>query len=104
MILVKDSMWGPTGLCLKLWDPGFEPRREANNIRKFWFLMPMLPLETWHSKILEKVGNVIGHFITFVEGWLENFDTMLDRILVELDLREVLLVDLDIERRDCACK
>lgn len=75
---------------------GFDLSKEPNYVQKVWVLLPGLPWELWHSQILMNVGNLIGQFISFEDGWEEKSDRRMACILVELDLQEGLLAELDI--------
>jgi hypothetical protein len=57
-------------------------------------LLPWLPLDLWNSIFLERVGNAIGYFITLEENSNFKEDMRVAKILVEIDLREGLQVDI----------
>jgi hypothetical protein len=65
-------------------------------LQSILFLPLWLPLELWNSFFLERVGNAIGCFIALEENFNFKEDMRVAKILVEIDHREGLHVDIEV--------
>jgi len=67
------------------------------NKENLWVLMSELPLNYWCEEVLTSIGNCIGIFLALVDNFWYLVDKMLDRVLVEVDIRDVIPVELEIK-------
>jgi hypothetical protein len=93
----KDRIWGPFGLSINKWKLVFDLGKEPSCMQKIWVMLPKSLIELWCRKIMEGIGNFLGNFITLEYKWWNNEDYRVFKLLVEMDLREGLLVEIDIE-------
>jgi hypothetical protein len=56
-----------------------------------WVTLPNLPFEYWSFYLFKAIGNTLGHFLDADMYLHESNNMMIGRILVELDLCEVLV-------------
>ena len=63
-ILSMPWFIGSRGLYLEKWKPGFDPSKKQLMQAPLWVTLPNLPLDLWHHKVFEGIGNSFGKFVT----------------------------------------
>ena len=70
--------------------------RERVKKHHLWAILPGLPFPLWNHSLLEGVGNTIGRFVALEDDFMQTFDKMKAKILVELDITKGLPAKVDI--------
>ena len=68
------------------------------NKQHLWILMTRLPLEYQNEEVLSSIGNCIRKFLALEENLWDLVNKKLARVLVEVDLRHGLPVELEVKR------
>jgi len=84
-------------LMLKRWRIRFDPTTKYFSFCHLWVLLPGLPLQMWNAKVLEAIGNVLGHFIKVDEVALHSHGKIMTKVMVEVDIHAGLLESLEID-------
>ena len=82
---------------MKKWSVDFDANIEPQNVQKVWSILPSFPMMFWQQEILEVVGEKIGKFIALEEGWEQKVEKRSIRILIEVDLRDSLCKEIQME-------
>ena len=98
MVLVGVCRWEYVGLLLKRWTPLFDSRTERYDLLPIWVKFPNLPFELWSMDFFRLVGNTLGVYLETDLSFLETGVCCRGKVLVLLDLRQVLAANLLIKR------
>lgn len=71
-------------LFLKRWSPLFDDQTVVVDFEPVWVRLPHLPLNLWHPKVLEAIGNCLGVFLKANLSYMQTRRRMVARILVGL--------------------
>jgi hypothetical protein len=74
----------------------FNHTREPGAVLKVWAILPRLPLVFWSSKDLEAIGKKLGVFSSLKPNWEVKADRRWAWIQVEVDLRDGLVINVDL--------
>jgi len=97
-ILAGVWRWDKDGLLLKRWSPLFDPRKERYDQVPIWVKLPNLPFEFWSSDFFRLVGNTLGTHLEIDFTYLHSGVCCMGRVLVLLDFRLGLPVELVIKK------
>ncbi|KAK4726490.1 hypothetical protein R3W88_031407 [Solanum pinnatisectum] len=77
-------------VIIKPWDPDFNFKEEILTIIPLWVKLPNLPLNSWNSVVLSKIGSSLGKPLYADECTTQTSRISFARILVEMDITRIL--------------
>lgn len=96
---IMQDFWDIEGspLYLQRWTPLFNDQMTIVDYELVWVRLPHLPLNLWHPRILEAIGNYLGVFHKVDLSFLQIGRRMVARILVGLQIYKGLADRLPIQ-------
>ena len=95
-ILQEHWEIGGSPLYLQKWSPLFDDQTMVVDFELVWVRFPHLPLNLWHPRVLEAIGNCLGVFHKADLSFLQTGKRMVARILVGLQIYKGLTDSLPI--------
>lgn len=84
-------------LYLQKWSPLFDDQAVVVEHEPVWVRLPHLPLNLWHPKVLEAIGNCLGVFLKADLSYMQTGRRTVARILVGLQIYKGLADKLPIQ-------
>ena len=75
---------GGSPLFLQKWSPLFNDQTVVVDFEPMWVRLPHLPLNLWHPKVLEAIGNCLGVFLKADLSYMQTGRRTVVSILVGL--------------------
>ena len=75
----------------------FDASKERVDVLPIWVRMPALPLHFWDLYHFKRIGDIIGTFLEADLSFRETNEKKVVRILVNINLREVLAESINLE-------
>ena len=85
---------------LNQWHVAFYPQCERVVKCYPWVIMSVLPFALWSKGLLEGIANTIGIFVALEDDFQSIFDKIKEKVLVEMDISQGLLVEVEIMCND----
>ncbi|GKU87915.1 hypothetical protein SLEP1_g2242 [Rubroshorea leprosula] len=82
---------GPFYLTIRQWEPSFNPETAAFTTTAIWARLPRLPIEYYDTKILERIGNLLGTPLRIDAHTVHKSRGQYARICIQVDLDEPLI-------------
>ena len=84
-------------MILKKWNVEFEANKKPQNVQQVQEILPGFPMMFWKKEILEEIGEKIDKFVALEENWEQKVDRTCTKILIEVDLRDGLFKESQLE-------
>lgn len=79
------------------WEPDFNPYTQSSLNTKVWIRL-YLSVEYWHPHNLLEIAKAVGNPLRVDRATIDKTNGQYARILVEIDLNEVLTTDIQMQR------
>ena len=84
-------------LLLKPWSPLFDASRERVDVLPIWVRLLALPLHFWDMYHFKRIGDILGTFLEADLSFVETKVMKVERILVNINLREGLEESINLD-------